>query len=239
MNAPTGAWAVPVEIRHGTAGALHAEWPAADRTPGEPHAARCIPEGPAVVMGSTQPASDIDAARATAAGLAIDRRRSGGGAVVVAADGPVWIDVWVPRGHPRWDEDVDRAFDWIGELWVTVLDRIGLTGCSAHTGPYAATTRWSSAVCFGGVGRGEVVVSGGRKVVGLAQRRGRTGARFHCACLLSWDPQAVVDVLALDADARRAALAELRPAAVGLRELVPGTTAATVVTEFGLELSTG
>ena len=38
-----------------------------------------------------------------------------------------------------------------------------------------ACTRWSSLVCFGGVGAGEVVTADGRKVVGLAQRRNRRG----------------------------------------------------------------
>ena len=42
-------------------------------------------------------------------------------------------------------------------------------------------------VCFAGVGTGEVSV-GDRKLVGLSQRRTRTGARFQCLVHLAWEP---------------------------------------------------
>jgi lipoate-protein ligase A len=56
-------------------------------------------------------------------------------------------------------------------------------------------TAWSSLVCFSGLGPGEVH-AGGRKVVGISQRRTRGWARFQCAAYLRWDPDALVALLA-------------------------------------------
>ncbi len=54
---------------------------------------------------------------------------------------------------------------------------------------------WSSLVCFAGVGPGEVLV-GGRKAVGISQRRTKEWARFQCAAYRRWDPAALVGLLA-------------------------------------------
>ena len=136
----------------------------------------------------------VDRAAAAAAGLDVVRRRSGGGAVLVTPDDPVWIDVWVPAGDPLWRPDVTGAFGWLGSTWARALERLGARRAWTVQGPApGACTRWSSLVCFGGVGAGEVTV-GGRKVVGLAQRRNRSGAWFHGACLLRWDPTVLLGV---------------------------------------------
>ncbi len=211
------AWRV--DHRRADAAELHASWPAVDADPGRPAVGVCRVTSPALVLGSTQPADVVDADRAAAAGLSVARRRSGGGAVLVTPDDPVWMDVWVPADHPRWHRDVARAFDWLGDAWVDALSALGVTGLSVHRGGTVACTRWSSLVCFGGVGTGEVVTADGRKVVGLAQRRTRAGAWFHGACVLRWDPAPLVDALALPADERHAAVRGLRRAVVGLLEL--------------------
>ena len=72
------------------------------------------------------------------------------------------------------------------------------------------------------MGTGEVLDSGGRKVVGIAQRRTRDGAWFHSACLRRWDPDPLLDVLVLEADERRAAHADLTGAVVGIDDLLSG-----------------
>ena len=81
----------------------------------------CRPTGPAVVLGSTQRTDGRRRRAPTAAGLDVVRRRSGGGAVLVAPDDPVWIDVWVPAGDPLWTADVTRAFAWLGTAWAGAL----------------------------------------------------------------------------------------------------------------------
>ena len=155
---------------------------------------RCEATSAAVVVGSTQP----DPPPSLADALPVVRRRSGGGAVLVEPGAVLWVDVVVPRGDPLWDDDVGRAFHWLGDAWVAAIagrDRRAV----AHRGPLV-TTRWSRAVCFAGLGPGEVTVDG-RKVVGISQRRTRDGALFQCAALLAWHPRPLAERLGLPGDA--------------------------------------
>jgi lipoate-protein ligase A len=167
-------------------------------------------EAPALVLGSTQPDDVVDRAACEAAGVTVVRRRSGGGAVLVEPGRVVWVDVELPRGDVLWDDDVGRATWWLGECWATALRDVGVHTATAHRGPMV-TTPWSRLVCFGGLGPGEVIAgSGGPKVVGIAQRRTRAGARFQCAVNRAWDPAPLLGLLALDETDQAAAAAELR-----------------------------
>lgn len=148
---------------------------------------------PAIVLGSTQPDDVVDRHAAAAAGVDVVRRRSGGGAVWVAPDDPIWVDVLIPRDDPLWTDDVGHAFLPVGRAWADALTSAGLADCTVHDGPLAPT-EWSSLVCFSGTGPGEVL-RGGRKVVGISQRRTRAGARFQCAVLRRWDPSSLRSVL--------------------------------------------
>jgi lipoate-protein ligase A len=208
-----------VDERVGDAASLHARWPATESRPDERAVAVCRPEGPAVVLGSTQPVATVDGHRADAAGVAVVRRRSGGGAVLVTPGDPAWIDAWVPAGDPLWHRDVGRAFDWLGDVWVEALRRVGIDGVAAHRHAPVSCTRWSSLACFGGIGSGEVVTDDGRKVVGLAQRRIRQGAWFHGACIIRWDPRPLVELLDLAPQEREAAVADLSTAGAGVADL--------------------
>ena len=147
-------------------------------------------DGPALVLGSTQPAVD--------APIEVVRRRSGGGAVLLRPGETVWVDVVVPVGDPLWSADVGRAFWWLGDVWAEAL---GLGAGCVHRGPLVRS-RWSREVCFAGVGPGEVVApDGGGKAVGIAARRTRAWALFQCAVPLVWDPQAHLDLLGLPPEA--------------------------------------
>jgi lipoate---protein ligase len=169
-----------------------------------------------VVLGSGQPGSDVDGSRAERAGVEVVRRRSGGGAVLVGPGRVAWIDVIIPRGDPLWSDDVGRAFWWIGDLWAEALASTGRVGAEVWRQGLRQTP-WSGRVCFAGLGPGEVTVAG-RKVVGMAQRRTRQGALFQCAVPISWDPVALLDVLALDDQQRAAGARELAGVAEGLGE---------------------
>ena len=144
---------------------------------------------PALVVGSTQPMPAVDDGA-----IDVVRRHSGGGAVMLEPGRVGWIDVLLPAGHPRWDDDVGRSFDWVGEAWVAALATIG-TAAEAHRGPLVRT-RWSDQVCFAGLGPGEVSRDG-RKIVGLSQRRTRAGARIQTLVLAAWEPAPLERLLGL------------------------------------------
>ncbi len=178
----------------------------------------CEPEGPCVVLGSTQPEGLADPVRAGDRGVALARRRTGGGAVLVDVVDPVWIDLWLPADDPLASPDLGRSFDWLGETWVTALGALGLRGLSSRRGG-VVRTEWSGLVCFAGWGRGEVFDADGRKVVGLAQRRTRFGSWFQSACLVQWDPGLLLDTLSLSGPQRARARRELAAVATGVADL--------------------
>ena len=226
-----------IEERAEPAFRLHHSWPSVEGDDRTPAVAVCLPTGPAVVLGSTQDREVVDSGRAEDAGLAVVRRRSGGGAVLVTPGDPVWIDIWVPVGHARWSTDVTHAFEWLGTIWAEAIRGLGLDGVEVQGPGPGACTRWSSLVCFGGVGAGEVTI-GGCKVVGLSQRRNRHGAWFHSACALHWNSTPLLDVLSLAVEQRTAAREELAGVVVGLADAAgesgidPLPTGAAVVAAF-------
>jgi lipoate---protein ligase len=197
-----------VAVVRGRAAEVHARPMAVDR------AVEIVEvERPALVLGSTQPASDADEEAAARVGVDVARRRSGGGAVLVLPDRTTWIDVTIPRADRLWEDDVARAFHWVGETWVAALDRLGVVA-GVHTGR-AVETPWSRRVCFAGIGAGEVVASE-RKAVGISQRRTRAAARFQCAVHRSWDPAALLGLLTLDDVERADGLLALTGVATGV-----------------------
>lgn len=168
---------------------------------------------PAIVLGSAQKAQvDLDAAAER--GVAVVRRRSGGGAVWVdVATG--WIEVFVPRGDVLWADDIGVSFGWLGETFAEVLVEVGIeqTRIEISKPPFEAG-RLGSLVCFAGRGPGEILVDG-RKLIGMSQRRVRAGARFQCCWYRHWDPR-VFDGLLADPVLKISGLAM---AGIGLAEL--------------------
>ena len=156
----------------GDAGALH------DR-PIEPVARVEVleVERSAVVLGSTQSFNVVDVGCAEAAGFSVVRRRSGGGVVILQPDDHVWIDITVPRGHRLWNDDVERATWWLGDVWCTVLrdvvqdvpKEVANAAAAGSLPGGGSPLEWAvyrdklvatapeRAVCFASVGPGEVV----------------------------------------------------------------------------------
>lgn len=145
-------------------------------------------ERPALVLGSHQAVDAWDAGAIAAAGLDLARRSSGGSAVLVGPGRVMWVDLVIPVGDPLWDDDVGRAAWWVGDLWASVVD-----GSEVWRGAMRANA-WSPTVCFAGLGPGEVTL-GGRKVVGISQRRTPRGALFQTAALLEWRPEDYTSLL--------------------------------------------
>lgn len=159
------------------------------------------PHNTALVLGSAQP--EETASIAITDGSAVVRRRSAGGAVLVAPDHSVWIDVVIGRRDPLWDDDVNRAPLWLGEVWSSALASLGV-------GPSEVFDRyepgpWGRMACFASRGPGEVFVSGA-KAVGVTQRRTRTTARFQTLLYRNWDPEELLARLADSSAQFRSAL---------------------------------
>jgi len=178
------------------------------------------PEARALVLGSAQPPEAADAAACAAASVTVVRRRSGGAAVLVAPRAQVWLDVFVPAGDPLADADVGRAAWWLGAVWAEALRAVLPPGTilATHRGGMVAS-RWSRAACFAGLGPGEVTL-GGRKVVGLSQRRDRLGAWFHTMALQVLDAPGFAALLSLAPEERRSLAAELT-AATAVLDVAP------------------
>lgn len=181
------AWAV--ERLVDSVAAVHAREALADRPP---TVWVVEPTDRSIVLGSSQPASHVDAEAAARLGVAVTRRRSGGGAVLVTPASMVWVDVIVPRTHASWSDDIGRASVWMGERWAQALATLGVVGAVVQ--PPMVADDLGRVVCFVGRGPGEVLVDGA-KAVGVAQRRTRDTARFQCAALLRWEADLLLDVL--------------------------------------------
>jgi lipoate-protein ligase A len=185
-----------IERRRGPAADLHAR-----PVPDAPVRSAWVldADAPALVLGSTQSEDLVDAAAARTRGVAVVRRRSGGGVVYVEPRATAWVDVIVPAGDPLWEDDVGRAALWVGRAWRDALADLGVAPTEVHDGALACGPL-GRLVCFATVGAGEVTTPDGRKVVGISQRRTRAAARFQSAAYTVWDPAPLVELLGLDGD---------------------------------------
>ena len=150
--------------------------------------------------------------------LPVVARFSGGGAVLMD-EGLLSLDVLLPAPHPLLDGDLSAVFTRIGHAWARALQYLGCSDVAVHEGPARARRRGSpreqllAAICYATLGRGEVTV-GGRKVLGLSQRRRRAGGLVQCGLLRRWEPGALVQAFGGNADDE-----EVLAAAVGLDQL--------------------
>ena len=123
-------------------------WSSSGRCPTGTRVARQV-EQPTVVLGSTQRAEVVDATRAAERGVAVVRRRGGGGAVLLRPGDHLWIEAWIPRDDPLWQADVAVAGEWVGEWWGSALDlvaaRVAAIGSSTVAEPSRGRTgAWSA-----------------------------------------------------------------------------------------------
>jgi lipoate---protein ligase len=153
-------------------------------------------DAPALVLGSTQSIAGVDVEACGRAGVEVVRRRSGGGAVLLDPGEASWVDLIVPRHDPLWDDDIARATHWVGAAWAQALVAAGAPAdaVAVHQGGLVRGP-WSDRVCFAGVGPSEVLFQG-TKLVGVSQRRTRSGARFQCVLLRHWRPERLIGLLA-------------------------------------------
>jgi lipoate-protein ligase A len=162
-----------VTVERAPAAALLAradEWLEQTRADGGLRAGWSRPTDAALVLGSAQRIPDE--------GRAL--RRSTGGGAVSCDDRYLMLDVVLPRGHRLAIDDVGRSYRWLAEA---LLEALGARGADLRAvAPEevaalpAADRAAARLACFAGTGSYELVTrAGGRKLVGLAQRR-RGGA---------------------------------------------------------------
>jgi lipoate-protein ligase A len=164
---------------------------------------------PALVLGSTQSTSIVDAAACRERGVDVVVRRSGGGAVLLVPGCVTWLDVVVPATSRDWIADVNAQMVWLGdELAGLIGEQIDGDRLAVHRGALVATP-WSRTVCFDGVGPGEVLLDG-VKLVGISQRRTRDAARLLACWYSAYDHSAMVELLD---DGVRPPLEQLQPVA--------------------------
>lgn len=135
----------------------------------------------------------------------------------------VWVDIWLPRADPLWDDDVVAGADWVGDAWADAMTELGIRDVAVHRGPSRGDPA-AAAVCFAGLGPGEIVVgTPARKLMGLTQHRSRFGVRFQTMAVVWWDPEPVVSALwrigLVDTVQRSALRAATVDRAVGLAQL--------------------
>ena len=153
----------------------------------------------ALVLGSSQSEELVDAEMLQSRGLDLMKRQSGGGAVLVVPEALVWIDVFIPRDDPLWQDDVGKSALWLGEVWQATLFEFGISA-EVHQGPYQPGD-WGELICFAGRAAGEVFVDD-KKSVGISQRRTRQGARFQTALARQWNIVDLSPLLNLPPDDR-------------------------------------
>jgi lipoate-protein ligase A len=184
---------------------------------------------PALVLGSTQDESVVDLESCRRSGVEVVRRRSGGGAVLLWPAEVTWIDVIVPAGAPGWSDDVHGPMVWLGAGLARAITRsTSIDDLVVHDAAMR-TTQWSRLVCFDGLGAGEVLL-GGRKLVGISQRRTRDAARLQCCWYSDYDPQRLVELL--DPAAGRPAAADLATVAT-----LPADSADAIIRELAETLA--
>ncbi len=144
------------------------------------------PTNSCLVLGSSQDDSCINYQHAKKAEVAIARRRTGGGAVFVDSQALFWVDLFVPRTHRLWEDDIGVASMGMGGVWKKALDSLGVD-CQMYDKPFIKDSL-SELVCFAGRAPGELLIHG-RKILGISQRRMKEGVRFQCALTLGWEPE--------------------------------------------------
>lgn len=143
---------------------------------------------PAIVLGCSQRGSVSSNECMQRVGIEAIERRAGGGAVLV---GPWMLSVSValPYSHQLVANGPMSSYQWLGEGFVTVLKKLGINAdvVRPESRKQQATNNdcrnldWT---CFGSLSPWEVTVAG-KKIIGLAQVRRRTGILLVAGLLIS------------------------------------------------------
>jgi lipoate---protein ligase len=142
---------------------------------------------PAIVLGCAQRGSVSAEQARRRAGIELAEREAGGGAVLV---GPWMVSssIVLPVDHPYVSAGPVRTYRWLGELYASLLQAMGITAHAVKPDEVSGfqpqhvhvNLDWA---CYGGISPWEVLVNG-KKIVGLAQVRRRTGVLLVAGLLV-------------------------------------------------------
>lgn len=153
---------------------------------------------PAVSLGRHQPLADVDADAARMRGYEIVRRTTGGRAILHTDE--LTYSVAGTEADPRLGGGVMESYLRLSSALVRGLHALGLQAVEKAPGNVRAGPNVSAA-CFEVPSAYEIVV-GGRKLLGSAQSRRAGYVLQHGSLPLTGDITRLVDVLALEDDAR-------------------------------------
>lgn len=194
---------------------------------GEPRLLACSWHEPVAVIGYAQDPADLDLPWCRLAGVPVLRRVTGGTGVLHRRD--LGVSLLLPASHP-WAATIRSLYGTFLDALMSALHAAG----SAVARPElpAPVRRERSPICFEDQ-LAETLVVGGRKAVGCAQARRRTGVLVHAAVLLGLDVPLWARAFGVPEARIRAALA---PALEGVAPLaVARTVAAHLADALGLE----
>ena len=184
-------------------------------------------------LGYAQSIKDVDLARLKANGWDLVRRPTGGRAILHVDE--ITYSVVTPPDEPRMVGSVLESYQRLAAALITAVRALGLPVEMEENAPPAEATR--GPVCFEVPSAYEIVVNG-KKLIGSAQTRKRTGILQHGTFPLCGDLTRITQALVFpDEQARKAAGQKLLSRAV-TAETVTGkvisweSAAAAFVTAF-------
>ncbi|VVQ20710.1 lipoyl protein ligase domain-containing protein [Pseudomonas fluorescens] len=147
---------------------------------------------PALIYGRRGGDEEAARRRAGELGYGLSRRSSGGGAVLTGS----WllgVELLLPHTHALAQLSPVESFRWFGRCWQHVLREQGYASRLADAASIATHNAAAQAaaldwICFAGLGHGELLDTEGRKLLGLAQYRGRAGVLLSAGLLLAATP---------------------------------------------------
>ncbi len=161
---------------------------------------------PTIVVGSAQPDASILVECCRRDGLAVERRRSGGGAVY--CDGRLLgVDLVVPVDRVVGGQDVTESYRTWGEAWISALAPLGVRGRLATVDEArqqdALRREVARSACWAALSPYEVLAGTPvGKLVGFSQRRRRGLILLQAGIACAGSQARVLPYLALAGDAR-------------------------------------
>lgn len=160
---------------------------------------------PCLSLGYAQPFSDVDQAALAARGWQWVRRPTGGRAILHTDE--LTYSVTAPPAEPRVRGSVLESYQRLAAALLHALHLIQVPAHSEQSFPLPAGADPQGPVCFEVPSHWEITV-GGKKLIGSAQTRRKTGVLQHGSLPLAGDLTRITRALAFPDEASRAEAAK-------------------------------